>query len=60
MDYDYGKTTHEWVKDNGRVDIFAYEVGEYHNGPKCIKCDYGFCHHCNDKPLEPNCPRRDD
>ena len=32
--------------ENGnKIDVFAYEVGN-HNGMRCKKCGYGFCHHC--------------
>jgi len=45
---------HVWKRDedDGEIDIFAYEGGEYHNGPLCVNCGYGFCHHCNDLPDE--------
>lgn len=37
---------------NDQIDIFAYTYGEFHNGPKCKNCGYGFCHHClNDPPF---------
>lgn len=32
------------------LDIFAYEEGAYHNGPRCKVCGYGFCHHCMKEP----------
>ena len=39
---------HEWQKDeDDTVDIFAMDDG-IHNGPKCVKCGYSFCHHCDD------------
>jgi len=54
---------HFWKRDDiiypdGYVgaDIFAYEGGQYCNGPKCETCGYGFCHHCRERP-EGNCPR---
>jgi len=50
--YDYEKETrgHIWKRDEtGNVDIFAYDY-DYHNGPRCIKCGYGFCHHCSKLP----------
>ena len=55
---DYEKNTmgHQWAEIwEGEVDIFAYEEGEFHNGPRCVKCGYGFCHHCNPMPSHP-CP----
>ena len=38
----------DWDDDKygKETDWFAYEAGEYHNGPVCKKCGYGFCHHC--------------
>jgi hypothetical protein len=32
------------------VDIFAFTEGDYHNGPRCSVCGYGFCHHCLSEP----------
>ena len=31
---------------NDLIDIFGYESG-YHNGPVCVFCHMGFCHHCD-------------
>jgi hypothetical protein len=50
---------HEWKGDaDGSRDIFAYEEGDYHNGPCCVRCHFGFCHHCNpagyDTPCAPS------
>lgn len=43
---------HEWLtNDDGSIDIFGYDAG-YHNGPRCVKCGYGFCHHCQSLPDE--------
>lgn len=42
---------HVWQTDeDGDVEIFAYNPSEYHNGPLCINCGYGFCHHCEELP----------
>ena len=38
---------HVWKKKDGRVDMFALDA-EPHNGPRCEKCNLGFCHHCKD------------
>ena len=38
----------EFYEDDERgneIDTFAYSVG-YHNGPRCKKCGFEFCHHC--------------
>jgi len=42
---------HVWETDeDGELEIFAYKRGEIHNGPKCVNCGYGFCHHCQELP----------
>ena len=44
---------HIWQTKDNHVYLFAYERGEYHNGPRCVNCNYGYCHHChNDVPPE--------
>jgi len=49
-DYETHPKGHKWETDiEGNVNIFAFEHG-YHNGPVCVKCGYGFCHHCKDEP----------
>ena len=48
---------HKWIKEKGGgIDIFAYEEGEYHNGPKCSVCGFGFCHHCYPEGYNTSCP----
>jgi hypothetical protein len=38
---------HSAEKDeDGRVDKFAYNPHDPHNGPRCIKCGEGWCWHC--------------
>ena len=32
---------------NDEIDNFGYEAG-YHNGPICVFCHSGFCHHCSE------------
>lgn len=39
------KHGHEWEAENGRINWFALSEG-FHNGPRCKKCNYSFCHHC--------------
>ena len=47
-----GSRGHEWKREeNGDIDIFGVDSG-YHNGPICVKCGYGFCHHCQRGPDE--------
>jgi hypothetical protein len=50
--YELDPKGHEWAKNDydGEVDIFAYNPSEYCNGPLCVKCGYGFCHHCESVP----------
>ena len=51
---------HVWATyedDPNEVDIFAYTRGTIHNGPVCINCGYGFCHHCKDVPAQ-ECPNQ--
>lgn len=51
-----GERGHHWqTLADGDIDIFGYEGGEYHNGPICVNCGYGYCHHCHDVP-EVDCP----
>lgn len=45
---------HVWKTNDydKNTNIFGYEAGN-HNGPECVKCGYGFCHHCHELPSEP-------
>jgi hypothetical protein len=45
---------HEWMlKENGLIDIFGYTAAAgWCNGPVCVKCGYGFCHHHHSEPQE--------
>lgn len=47
---------HKWIKEGKGIDIFAYTSGEYHNGPKCSVCGFGFCHHCHPEGYDTKCP----
>jgi hypothetical protein len=42
-------------KDLDEIDIFAYEAGEFCNGPKCLDCGAAKCHHCNPDFYEEEC-----
>lgn len=46
---------HVWQRDGDRIDLFAYEENEYCNGPRCIRCGYGFCHHCTNGYVDHPC-----
>ena len=48
---------HKWIKEGRKIDTFAFEGGEYHNGPKCSVCGFGFCHHCYPEGYKANCPQ---
>ncbi len=51
--YEVETRGHEWQRDGEAIDIFAYQGGgDYHNGPRCVKCGYGFCQHCQSLPDE--------
>ena len=47
---------HKWIKDGKDIDIFAYTEGEFHNGPECSVCGFGFCHHCHPEGYKTECP----
>lgn len=47
-----GAKGHVWkLTESGEIDIFGYNPSDPHNGPVCVNCGYGFCHHCHDLPL---------
>ena len=49
---------HKWKKtdyDKRKIDDFAYEAGEYHNGPRCVRCGAGFCQHCHPERYDEAC-----
>lgn len=49
---------HIWGRgSNGEVNDFALEV-DPHNGPRCARCGYSYCIHCDEGPDE-DCPGRD-
>jgi len=50
-----GARGHVWITDPDDptcIDIFAYNPADPHNGPKCTRCGYGFCHHCDEGPQQ--------
>lgn len=61
------KKQHRWVAYDGDpiafagiafdsgVDYFAYEAGQYCNGPICADCGLGFCHHCKPELYQSEC-----
>lgn len=42
-------------KNDPNIDICAYSSGDVHNGPVCINCGYGFCHHCHPEEYDSEC-----
>jgi hypothetical protein len=48
---------HDFVRDEyGNIDIFAYEWGDYHNGPACKRCEDSWCGHCEPEKMDEECP----
>lgn len=44
---------HVWETDeDGDLNIFAHTSGDRHNGPRCVRCGYEFCHHCEEGAQE--------
>lgn len=42
-----GTHRHKWVRDEkGRVDTFAMDWEDFHNGTYCVSCGDSFCEHC--------------
>lgn len=52
---DFGKwDEHLWAIDaDGEIDTDAYKHGDYHSGPMCERCGYGYCCYCQDAPDKP-------
>jgi len=39
---------HVWeTKEDGTINMWSLN-NEPHNGPRCVNCQKGFCHHCHD------------
>lgn len=55
MPYVKNPRGHEWEMVNGDIYVFAFNPGDPHNGPRCVKCGYGFCQHCQEGP-DHDCP----
>ena len=49
-DYVTNPNGHVWEtlpeEDGGGINFFAQEA-EFHNGPRCVKCGFTFCEHCD-------------
>lgn len=49
---------HTFREVYGSIDIFAFTGGGDHcNGPQCLDCGKGQCHHCDDSIYDEKCPR---
>ena len=49
--YEENPMGHEWAQMYEEADIFGFSEGTC-NGPRCVKCGYYFCHHCQKMPSE--------
>lgn len=38
---------HTPIMEEEFINVFAYTSDGKHNGPKCSKCGFGVCHHCD-------------
>jgi len=58
--HDANTRGHVWKREDdypAEVDIFGHESPDgFHNGPVCVVCGYGFCHHCNRNGPTVDCP----
>lgn len=53
---------HKWITyDDGSGDIDLFAGGEvsvgFHNGPKCARCGFQFCVHCDPQGYKTRCPQ---
>lgn len=55
---------HKWIKtdftieeEHPMVDVFSAESldSDFHNGPRCERCKFEFCHHCFKEGWETKC-----
>lgn len=53
---DYGDNSRSDTGYGEQPDSFAYSEG-YHNGYKCKKCGFEFCHHCTTEWDVPKCSK---
>lgn len=46
---------HDFALDtDGKIDIWQLDE-DHHNGPRCMRCDESFCHHCDPQIYEKEC-----
>ena len=60
--YETSPRGHKWavIEGTDELDIMAYTDGVMCNGPRCVKCGYGFCHHCSKYKVSHPCPHAED
>lgn len=54
---DFGQwPRHDWERDeDGKIDRLAYDAPEYHSGPLCRRCGFGYCTGCEPQ-MDPEKP----
>lgn len=58
--YEEGSIPHEWEMDAEDPNYVAYhELGDYHGGPRCIRCEMVFCQHCHPRIWRDVCGEQD-
>lgn len=58
--YEKGQIPHEFVLDADEDNGLKYfELGEYHGGPKCVRCGGMFCRNCEPGVLTEPCSNQD-
>jgi hypothetical protein len=63
--YEEGQIPHQMVLEQagprGMIDQRPrdFEQGEYHDGPKCVRCGGYFCRHCNPNVFTDPCYNQD-
>ena len=43
--YVEGTIPHDWATEDGAT-VYK-EIGDYHGGPYCLRCEQTFCQHCD-------------
>jgi len=45
---------HDWQKDKDGC-VIHHDLGEYHDGPQCVRCGEIFCRNCEPEKLDEPC-----
>jgi hypothetical protein len=48
--YEQGEIPHQWARDEDG-DLVNIDLGDYHDGPYCTRCERAFCRNCEDPGL---------